>query len=50
MTLLALALQRGNWELATLCLLLGIVRHASRLPSETLDELLALLEPPRRGP
>lgn len=41
---LAIAIERKEWELAALCLLLGVAEAASRLPPETFDELLALLE------
>jgi hypothetical protein len=41
---LALALERRDWSLAALCLLLGVADAASRLPPETLESLLELLE------
>ncbi len=41
---LALALERREWSLAALCLLLGVADAASRLPPETLESLLELLE------
>ncbi len=46
---LEVAVERENWLLAALCLLLGVAQEASRLPPETLDRLLELLEPPDRG-
>lgn len=48
MTALALAMERGEWSFVALCLLLGVSEAASRLPPETLDALLDLLERPRR--
>ncbi len=41
---LAIAIERKNWELVALCLLLGVAEVASRLPPETLERLLDLLE------
>ncbi len=46
---LAVAIERKEWTLAALCLLLGVADAASRLPPETLDALLELLEE-GRGP
>lgn len=46
---LALALERRDWSLAALCLLLGVADAASRLPPETLESLLELLEGSPRG-
>jgi hypothetical protein len=47
--LLEVAIQQENWEAAALCLLLGAVRAAHKLPPETLEEMIELLsEPPRR--
>ena len=53
--LLAVAIERRDWDLAALCLLAGLLDAASRLPPETLDEFLQLLEvtgrdAPRRRP
>ena len=48
-TALPLAIERRDWRLAALCLLLGVAEAASRLPPETLDSLLELLEVPARG-
>ena len=42
--MLALALERQAWSLAALCLLLGVADAAARLPPETLESLLELLE------
>lgn len=41
---LAIAIERKNWELVALCLLLGVAEVASKLPPETLERLLELLE------
>ena len=41
---LAVAVERRAWSLAALCLLLGVAEAASRLPPETLESLLELLE------
>ena len=41
-SVLALAIERRNWRLAALCLLLGVAEQASRLPPETLESLLEL--------
>ena len=41
---LAIAIERKNWELAALCLLLGFAEVAAKLPPETLDQLLDLLD------
>ena len=43
-SLLALALERREWSLAALCLLLGVADAAAGLPPETLESLLELLE------
>jgi len=44
MTSLAEALERRNWELAALLLLLGLSRALARLPQGSADDLLAELE------
>lgn len=41
---LAVAIERRNWPLAAVCLLVGVAEAASRLPPETLESLLELLE------
>jgi hypothetical protein len=41
---LALAIERKDWTLVALCLLLGVAEEAARLPPETLERLLDLLE------
>ncbi|MDP3766847.1 MAG: hypothetical protein Q8S13_02425 [Dehalococcoidia bacterium] len=43
-SVLALALERRAWSLAALCLLVGVADAAARLPPETLEGLLDLLE------
>ncbi|MDO8614284.1 MAG: hypothetical protein Q7T33_00925 [Dehalococcoidia bacterium] len=40
---LAAALARQDWELAALCLLLGVTRAAEALPPETIDALIEAL-------
>lgn len=44
MTTLSKAIERKNWELAALLLLLGLSRVLARLPPTTADDLLAELE------
>ena len=39
-SLLDRAIEREDWELAALCLMLGVVEAAKNLPRETLDALL----------
>ena len=48
-SVLAVAIERKNWTLVALCLLLGVADAAARLPPETLEHLLDLLEVPDRG-
>ena len=48
-SMLALALERQAWSLAALCLVLGVADVAARLPPETLESLLELLEGPPGG-
>ena len=43
-SLLAQAIEREDWEVAALCLLLGAVEAANKLPRETLDALLDELD------
>ncbi len=43
-SVLAMALERRRWDLAALCLLLGVADAAAKLPPETLERLLELLE------
>lgn len=44
MTTLTEAIERKDWELAALLLLLGLSRTLARLPRGTVDDLLAELE------
>jgi hypothetical protein len=52
-SLLAVAIEREEWEVAALCLLIGAVEAANKLPRETLEALLdevaleAVLEGPK---
>jgi hypothetical protein len=48
-SLLAIAIERRAWSLASLCLLLGVAEAAARLTPEALEQLLDLLETPARG-
>ena len=43
-SVLALGIERKNWTLVALCLLLGVAEVAAKLPPETLERLLDLLE------
>ena len=45
MTSLSEAIERKQWELAALLLLLGLSRALARLPRGTAEDLLAELEP-----
>ena len=46
---LATALARQDWELAALCLLLGVTRAAAALPPETIDALIEALAGDQTG-
>jgi len=46
---LVVALERREWSLAALCLLLGVADAAAALTPETLEHLLELLEGAPRG-
>jgi hypothetical protein len=52
-SLLAVAIEREDWEVAALCLLIGAVEAVNKLPQETLEALLdelaleGVLEGPR---
>ena len=52
MQTLAVAIERKQWELAALCLLLGLTEAAAKLPPEAIEGLLEVLaaegESPRR--
>ncbi len=56
MRTLTVALERREWELAALCLLLGVTRAAAGLPPDAIEAMVEVLsaEPPgrerRRGP
>jgi len=51
---LAIAIEQQQWEMAALCLLLGVTRAAAALPPDAVDGLLELLEAgpkrPQEGP
>ena len=44
MTTLVTAVAAKQWELAALCLLLGLMEAFSRLPADSLEGLLDVLE------
>ena len=53
MSTLALAMQGKRWELAALCLLVGVTEAAAALPPDAVEgllEVLADLEGEERGP
>ena len=50
MGVLAQAIQRQQWELAAYLLLIAAARLAERVPEESLEELLRLLEEEGREP
>jgi hypothetical protein len=52
MTSLAVAVEKREWRLVSLYLLLGVTEAASRLPPETLSDLIDLLggEPETKAP
>lgn len=43
MSTLAAAIERKQWELASLCLLMGVVEAAAALPPDTMEGLLEVL-------
>ena len=43
MQTLAVAIERKQWELAALCLLLGLTEAAAKLPPEAIEGLLEVL-------
>jgi hypothetical protein len=49
-SLLAIAIEREDWEVAALCLALGVLKAAEELPQETLDALLDELDFEDQGP
>ena len=40
---LAVAIERGQWELAALCLAIGVTRAAEALPPDAVEALLEVL-------
>ncbi len=44
MSVLSEAIKTERWELASLCLLLGLARVLSRIPADSLNGLLEVLE------
>ena len=46
MTALTLAIERRQWEIAALCLLLGVARAAAALPPDAVEGLLEVLTAP----
>jgi hypothetical protein len=47
---LAVAIERENWELAALCLLVGVVEAAEKLPPESIEALIEILAGPESHP
>ena len=43
LTTLAIAIERQQWELAAVCLLLGVTRAAAALPPEAVEGLVEVL-------
>lgn len=43
MSTLAVAIERKEWELVSLCLLMGVVDAAAALPPDAVEELLEVL-------
>jgi hypothetical protein len=50
MQTLAVAIERKHWELAALCLLLGLTEAAAKLPPEAIEGLLELLAAEHQAP
>ncbi|MBI2913819.1 MAG: hypothetical protein HYY03_07855 [Chloroflexi bacterium] len=50
LSILAVAIERQQWELAAVCLLLGVTRAAAALPPDALEGLIEVLDagPERR--
>ena len=44
MATLSTAIERQDWEVVAVCLLQGFIQTVSRLPPETLHQLLVALE------
>ena len=49
MSTLAVAIERKQWELVSLCLLVGVVEAAAALPPDAVEGLLEVLAQPRGG-
>ncbi|HJW88917.1 MAG TPA: hypothetical protein VJ565_05490, partial [Dehalococcoidia bacterium] len=49
LSLLAWAVKQKRWEVAALCLLLGVVEVLEHLPPEALEGLLEVLDGKRGG-
>ena len=50
MQTLAMAIERKHWELAALCLLLGLTEAAAKLPPEAIEGLLEVLAAEHQAP
>ncbi len=50
MTAISVAIERQQWEVAALRLLLGISFAAAKLPPESLTELIDIVSGEARGP
>ena len=50
MQTLAVAIERKHWELAALCLLLGLTEAAAKLPPEAIEGLLEVLAAEHQAP
>ncbi len=48
MSRLAIAVERKEWTVVALCLLIGVAEAASKLPPDAVTGLLELLEGPSR--
>ena len=50
MSTIATAIEKQDWEVVAVCLIRGFAQVASRLPPETLQQLLEALEGEGRAP
>jgi len=50
MQTLAVAIERKQWELAALCLLLGLTEAAAKLPPDAIEGLLEVLAAEHQTP
>ena len=50
MQTLAVAIERRHWELAALCLLVGLTEAAAKLPPEAIEGLLEVLAAEQQAP